>query len=725
MTLPMLPPSRRPSRLLQQAIAALCCLPLASSLALAVDTPNKDGADGADTTDTNKAMFTLGTVAVYGQRPAAAEEAESAVERETITLLEKKDVGTALALVPGVIYNRPQGSRYESSVVVRGYSLRDMPIFVDGIPVYIPYNGFSDLGRFTTADTSSIQVAKGYSSVMYGHNTRGGAINVVTLRPRSTLDANATLGAATGDVREFATNVGTRQDQWYLQTGVSYLERGYTRLADHFVGTDARGRAVDSDRYDYMTRDKRGSVRVGFTPNEDDEYTLSLAVQKAVKRASDRDGGAGFAPTIWEWPSWDRKTLAFVSNTRFGEHTYLKPRIYLDKFENTLDWWRGFPRGNHYDDKAFGASVELGTEIVKDHLIKLMVSLKDEEHREFSTDVFTRALIPDSDEKVTQKFLSVALEDTWAINEQWETQIGAIYTKRSSNATDVGISAVELLEKYPQTASRLSPSMDTFDPQAALFWKYSPAHTFRFSVAQKTRFPGFQEAYSNYGAGSETRCLPGNTGCTANTMVPSLTLQNPGMKPEDSMHYDVGYVGTPLQNLHVEAGIYLNRAKNAFQRTDFDFNIYPGFAVRQYINLNGVTERRGLDIGLRYSLPTASLGFSYAYLSMRNKDDPAIRFTSRPRHAGMAWANIQLGSALALVPSLEYRSNSHADSRGNNQHPGYALTNLKLTYRPPSLSYLSFNVGAENLFNKDYRDFDGLYPSPGRSLFANVRIDWH
>jgi len=234
------------SRLLRQAAAALCALPLASSLALATGmTADAD----TDSDESNQYMFTLGTVAVYGQRPTAAEEAESSVERETITLLEKKDVGTALALVPGVLYNRPQGSRYESSVVVRGYSLRDMPIFVDGIPVYIPYNGFSDLGRFTTADTASIQVAKGYSSVMYGHNTRGGAINVVSLRPRSTLDANATLGAATGDVREFSSNIGTRQEQWYLQTGVSYLERGYTRLADHFVGTDARGREVDSDRY--------------------------------------------------------------------------------------------------------------------------------------------------------------------------------------------------------------------------------------------------------------------------------------------------------------------------------------------------------------------------------------------------------------------------------------------------------------------------------------------
>jgi len=697
--------------------AALMCLAMVAPLAHADTDALADGAD--------ENVFTLGTVAVYGEKPTAAELAEYAVSREAITLLERKNVGTALALVPGVFYSRPQGGRYESSVVVRGYSLDSMPIFVDGIPVYIPYDGYSDLDRFTTADTSSIQVAKGYSSVMYGHNTRGGAINVISLRPRSALDANATLGAATGDVREFSTNLGTLQNNWYLQTGVSYLERGYTRLADHFVGTDARGRAVDSDRYDYMTRDKRGSVRVGYTPNESDEYTLSASVQKAVKRASDKEGGSGFAPTGWEWPAWDRKTLSFVSNTRFGGHTYLKPRVYVDKFDNTMDWWLGRPQGSHYDDEAFGASVEIGTEIVSDHMFKLMASLKDEEHRSFNTDIFTGAILPNTDQEVTQRFISVAVEDTWTINPNWEIQTGAIYTRRTSDITGVGANAIDLLDKYPQTASLLNPGINTFDPQAAVFWKLADNHTFRFSVARKTRFPGFKEANSNYASGDTRQCPQGSSGCTPGTAVPSLTLQNPGLRPENSVHYDFGYVGTPLPNLNVEAGAYWSRAKNTFERTDYDYDTFPGFVVRQFANLSGTTERRGFDLGLRYTLPSTTLGLSYGYLGMRNKDDPDYRFTSRPRHVGTAWAHVRLGQSVALVPQIEYRSNSHNDTRGRNQNPGYALVNLKLTFTPPSLSYFTFSVGGENLFNKDYRGFNTTYPSPGRSMFANVRMDWH
>jgi len=62
-------------------------------------------------------------------------------------------------------------------VSIRGFDSREVPLFIDGIPVYVPYDGYVDLGRFTTADLAAIQVAKGFSSVAYGANTLGGAIS--------------------------------------------------------------------------------------------------------------------------------------------------------------------------------------------------------------------------------------------------------------------------------------------------------------------------------------------------------------------------------------------------------------------------------------------------------------------------------------------------------------------------------------------------------------------
>ncbi|MEZ4908300.1 MAG: Plug domain-containing protein [Saprospiraceae bacterium] len=40
------------------------------------------------------------------------------------------------------------GSRNENTVYLRGFDIRSIPIFIDGIPVYIPYDGYVYFGRF-------------------------------------------------------------------------------------------------------------------------------------------------------------------------------------------------------------------------------------------------------------------------------------------------------------------------------------------------------------------------------------------------------------------------------------------------------------------------------------------------------------------------------------------------------------------------------------------------
>ncbi|WP_259470065.1 TonB-dependent receptor [Pseudomonas aeruginosa] len=56
-----------------------------------------------------------------------------------------------------------------------------MPVFFDGIPTYVPYDGNLDLARFTTNDLASIEVNKGYTSLLQGPNLMGGAINITIL----------------------------------------------------------------------------------------------------------------------------------------------------------------------------------------------------------------------------------------------------------------------------------------------------------------------------------------------------------------------------------------------------------------------------------------------------------------------------------------------------------------------------------------------------------------
>jgi hypothetical protein len=63
-------------------------------------------------------------------------------------------VADAVRNLPGVSLSR--NNRNEEMISLRGFDSRQVPIFVDGVPLYVPYDGYVDLGRFTTFDLAEI-----------------------------------------------------------------------------------------------------------------------------------------------------------------------------------------------------------------------------------------------------------------------------------------------------------------------------------------------------------------------------------------------------------------------------------------------------------------------------------------------------------------------------------------------------------------------------------------
>ena len=110
--------------------------------------------------------FTLGTVEVIGQRIAA----DTAVTTDTVSteVLKERhrdDLAEALDLVPGVSIQNT-GQRREKTISVRGFTSRQVPLFIDGVPVYVPYDGNVDLTRFGVGYISEIVVSKGLASLL-------------------------------------------------------------------------------------------------------------------------------------------------------------------------------------------------------------------------------------------------------------------------------------------------------------------------------------------------------------------------------------------------------------------------------------------------------------------------------------------------------------------------------------------------------------------------------
>lgn len=82
------------------------------------------------------------------------------VTSKTMESQNKMEVSKALNMLPGVSLTA-SGPRNESMVSIRGFDLRQVPVYMDGIPVYVPYDGYVDLARFTNFDLAAIDVSKG------------------------------------------------------------------------------------------------------------------------------------------------------------------------------------------------------------------------------------------------------------------------------------------------------------------------------------------------------------------------------------------------------------------------------------------------------------------------------------------------------------------------------------------------------------------------------------
>ena len=721
------------------ATAVLACLFLASPVT----------AEEEEESD----VFQLGTmtVSVYvqGEKLNIAEQIESSVSRLKIEMFETKEIGAALARTPGVRYVRPSGSRYESGVVVRGFpgfgnSSNSVQTFIDGIPAYFPYDYVMDTGRYPTSGVSNISVSKGYSSVLYGPNALGGVINVISQRPSKPVYGNFTLGAGSGDVTEVSGIFGTLQNKWYAQAGWSYLNREFINTASVYKGTDSAGQGKDTDRRNYGTRDKKMEFKFGYIPNATDEYVVSYLQQsgsKGPRRDSSNCSSAnlecwalGYMDTWWEWPYWDRETVSFVSKTNLGGF-YIKPRVFYDKYGNGLyGWGQSYARRgdylSRYDDYAWGASMEAGTKIVENNTLAAKFDYKFNQHTASDVNGHDGGFIDGSDRKYEEHILFVAIEDTYKFNEHWEIQGGLLYslqhtTPANSNA---GNNTDNLNGMFPGANVGMNPTnFDAWGPQAALLYNLNKNHSFHYSIARKTLFPSMRNRYSNYGAGD----LYTSGACSA-TPCPLVTIPNPDLKPEQALHHEIGWNGRFFNRLDFDLDWYYSRHNDLISRPSVDTTTYPGFAVQQVVNVPGDTRRQGFDLGIEYdTTDRIMIGTSFSYLHSFNKDTPEWRSTASP-YFGSVYASFGLNDWAALIPALDYTGRSRVGSTGDNRwnfNEGYTLVDLKLSITPPMHKNVVINIGAENLFNKDYRNwanrpqdnYRAQYPTPGRYLYANVR----
>jgi iron complex outermembrane receptor protein len=633
-------------------------------------------------------VFTLGEIEVSAK--ADEDTTNPTVERlyaDELRAFDRTTVAEAANLLPGVTTSET-GARNEQTLSIRGFDIKHVPLFLDGIPIYMPYDGYPDLGRFTTFDLSEIVVSKGFTSVLYGPNTMGGAINMVSRRPIKVFEGEAGAGYGTGNTYNAYTNIGTNQGSWYLQAGASYLNSDYFMLSDDFSPTTAE----DGDhRNNSYRRDKKLNVKVGFTPNENDEYAFSFINQQGEKGSSPY-AGSDPAETIryWQWPYWDKQSYYFTSKTELPGKSYIKTRAYHDIFKNSLYSYdddsyttisKKYAFRGQYDDYTDGVSLELGSSSLADNLLKLALHYKRDVHREQD----------EGEPELTFKdqIFSVGLEDTITISEKLFAIAGVSYDTVDTLQAEY-LSTAGTIADFPKG------STSGVNPQLGLFYSPTKADNLHVSVAQKTRLPSIKDRYS-YRLG---------------TAIP-----NPDLDPEKSINYEIGYENTRFETLNLKGTVFYNDVSDFIQLTQIADPDNPGKTIDQNKNI-GKVALSGFELEASAQLlRSLEIGGNYTYTHADNKSN-ANKLIDIPKHKVVAYLRYTLFDRLIGQVDAEYDSKRYSSTDGGRIADDYIVANLKLGYDLGN-GFLA-ETGVANVLDENYELQEG-YPQAGRTLFANVR----
>jgi iron complex outermembrane receptor protein len=627
--------------------------------------------------------FELGEVVVVGSTVA---NSQSEIKSQDLEKFQKSSISTSLNLLPGVSVSEV-GGRNEAMVYIRGYDLRQVPVFIDGMPVYVPYDGYIDLARLQPGGISKISVSKGFSSMLYGANSMGGAINIISAKPESKIEVFGNTGSyfSAQGLNGYNTslNLGTKQDKWYASANLNLLKRNFISLASGF---DTLHNQTSHKLNNSFAKDFQYQFMAGYEPKAGQEYVLSYSGVRSDKGVPIYLGANPTNPIrYWQYPNWDKDCYYFHSKTAFTDKIILKTRLFYDKYYNVL---KSFDNNTYttqknksaftsiYDDHTYGGAAELGLYTIANNEIKLGVNSKYDNHIEYNQGQKPR--------NFKDNTVVYALEDSWKVLPKLTLAGGIGYYARYGIRADDYNSTKDSVYTFPKSDDH------SINYQGGVFFEPIKQQNLYLTVARKSRFATMKDRYS-YRFG---------------TAIP-----NPYLHSEQAVNTEVGYIGN-LKSVQLSFAGFYNFIDNTIQQVT---NVQPG--VFQLQN-TGKAEFRGIEGAFGWNVYSIfSIGSSYTLIDKQNISNPSIKFIDVPKHKVISYIKAEKGNLFYVMLDAEYNSQRISTSDGKYKVPACTLFNLNAEYYP--IKYASVKVGIHNIFDKLYSVTEG-YPEEGRTIYVSL-----
>lgn len=717
--------------LFSASILALSATQSFAQTAAKKTTAPKASVEAESKTSENKNVFKLGEIAVSVVDDTTQVGSRTVVSAEEIQAYTDSDkLDKALSLLPGVNLTKV-GRKNESSVSIRGFEMRQVSVMVDGVQSAMPYDYYPDLARYLTTDLSEVQVSKGLSSVLAGPNTMGGIINMVTKRPEKEIEGDVSFTAKFGNSGAYngflsSANVGTNQGDWYLQAGAAYDDISRWSVSDNYSPTVNKNGSVNENggfRNHSKSLDAKFNVKLGFTPNETDEYVIAynyshgkydIPVYAGYSYENNEIPGAGnkpmqlTTPFYRTYPYFDKQSVYTLTNTALGDTGYVKTKLFYDTFKNRMNFYQDETYMSYstkdsnslFSDYDLGGSVEAGADLLPMNTTKVAFHYRRDVHR--AKDVGQGEWGRSVDDTY-----SVALENTFHATDKTDVILGLSYDWLETGKVT-----------FDTADNGYRNSDNTLNPMFAVRHKYSDDGTVYAGVSQKSRFATQKSRY-----GTRTGNGTGEA--------------NPYLKAEKAINYEVGMTDTFGGRVKVDAA--------AFYTVVRDTNLEVALPSGKYQTQNlGKSKVYGFELASVSKIADSfDLGVAYTFMikdldsSIAKERD--LKPTNAPKHKLTVYGDWRVTEEFSVIPSMDAYSSRYSTIGGNNmvngavqtygdigtgigmrdgtKVGGFATAGLKFRYTPTK--YLEISAGVDNIFDKNYELTEG-YPEEGRNYFLTL-----
>lgn len=577
--------------------------------------------------------------------------------------LNASNLTEAIRREKGVFMRDAIGGDAISNAYIRGFGRERIGLFIDGIPLNDYDAGRNDYELVLLNGFGGLEIYKGYISPSHAQNF--GAINLTSYTPQKELEARLTADTTFNAVgrnglrTQKGVFVGTNGGTYFLSVDYSDSERDAFAFSQGYDGTFM---AMEGYQVNSKLNNTSLKLRAGFTPNENNEYSLNFYYQKGSKGDMTKDPTYVNYNTlpVDMWNSLQKQMLYLLGHSNFTDSLSLDTRLYYQAFDSSMtnvSVFRNYSQYEYaaiqdYNDDAYGALMSLNYAFTQAQKMKFGFHLKRDSYKNYNARV-DRPMSKLINVDVSELKSSVFGEYDGAFGDL-HLLVGASYERsdiakaRNYNTANKGGNQQPQAQITKSNTDKINPKGD-FSAQLALLYEFNGANTAHLSVGKRLNFPTLHQRYF------ETFYMTNNAGAPATTMGVGTMYRydfnyeiNPNLRPESVLSYELGYDLT-LPSTHLSVAGFYNDLYDSFIIKQTGVNATSNSPIYKLTNGYGGQSWGGeVSVEQGFFADNALIigaNYSYIYNKQRADDKSTPEFR---HHNHIANAKIQVSPIKTL-----------------------------------------------------------------------------